>query len=296
MDFTKELKEKRPNLSVTSLKTYNSLLKTIYRNSFEDKDGDVSKFDNDEQICKFLSTKPFSARKTYLSALVCICPTNKKYKELMLDDIKTYNHETDKMEMNEKQKLNHVTNEKIREVQLQLKQDADAIFKKQNITINDLQKVQDYIIVCLLGGQMGIVPRRALDYTEFKIRNINQEHDNYLDKNTLYFNKYKTSKFYGQQSLTIPTPLKNILNKWIKIIPANIDYLLFNTSGNKLTAVTLNQRLNKIFNGYISINALRHAYLTDKYADVMKKEQEMAEEMGEMGSSEKQAKVYIKIK
>lgn len=295
MDFTQILKERREHLSPSSIRTYNSILRSIYKNCFDDKDGDVSKFNDDEKVLKYLDTKNFNVRKTLLSALVCVCPDNEKYKKLMLNDIKTYNQDVDKMEANEKQKQNSVTNDEIQAVLTRLKEEATAIFKKAHITVSDLQKVQDYIIVCLLGGQF-IVPRRALDYTEMKIRNVNKENDNYIENGKLVFCKYKTSRFYGKQELDMPKPLKLILSKWVKIIPESIDYLLFNTSGDKLSAITLNQRLNKIFDGKISVNALRHSYLTHKYSDVMKKQEEMDNEMTEMGSSEKQAKVYVKIR
>jgi hypothetical protein len=64
-----------------------------------------------------------------------------------------------------------------------------------------------------------IPPRRSLDYCEFKIKNIDREKDNYLDKNKLIFNRYKTAKTYGQQSVDIPVQLRNILTKWSKLNP-----------------------------------------------------------------------------
>jgi predicted secreted protein len=81
--------------------------------------------------------------------------------------------------------------------------------------MTDLQTIQQYIILCLLGG-IFIAPRRSLDYTEFKIKSINKDDDNYLDKNELVFNKYKTAKFYNEQRVAIPKELKSILTKWIK--------------------------------------------------------------------------------
>ncbi len=111
----------------------------------------------------------------------------------------------------------------------------------------------------------------------------------------MFFNKYKTAKYYGCQNLEIPIQLKNILLKYISAIPDKIDYLLFGLNGNKLSAVTLNQKLNRIFDGKVSINALRHSYLTEKYADVMKKTKKMNAELTQMGSSEQQAKTYVKL-
>jgi hypothetical protein len=296
MDFKEDLKEKRPHLSESSLKTYNCLLRTIYKNCFkDDKEGNISNFETKQDVVmKFLQSKPFNVRKTLLSALVCIAPDVKQYKSEMLEDIKEYSNEIAKQEQSPTQKENNIDGEQIKAIYHNLKQQADFIYKKKFMNDADIQKIQDYILICLLGG-LYVVPRRSLDYTEFKIRNVDKEKDNYLDKNKFYFNKYKTAKYYGTQSLEIPVQLKNILTKYIAIIPDSIDYLLFGLNGGKLTAVSLNQKLNRIFDGKVAINALRHAYLTDKYADVMKKTKEMNEELSEMGSSSSQAKTYVKL-
>lgn len=296
MDFKEDLKKKREHLSDSSVKTYNSLLRSIYKNCFkDDKEGDISKFETEKEIIMaFLNSKPFNVRKTLLSALVCIAPDVKEYKTEMLTNIKEYNKEIDKQEQTESQKESNINGQQIKDILYNLKQETDFIYKKKYINDADIQRLQDYILVCLLGGQY-IVPRRALDYTEFKIRNVDKKVDNFMEKSKMYFNKYKTAKYYGLQNLEIPIQLKNIIMKYVAVIPDNIDYLLFGVNGNKLTAVSLNQKLNRIFDGKVSINALRHSYLTDKYADVMKKTKKMNSELEEMGSSAAQAKTYVKL-
>ena len=110
----------------------------------------------------------------------------------------------------------------------------------------------------------------------------------------MIFNTYKTAKTYGQQVVDIPIQLKNIITKWYKINPS--DYLLFDTNGNKLNSVKLNQRLNAIFDGKkIAVNGLRHAFLTGKYAETSKKQKELESDMSDMGSSSNMAKTYIKL-
>jgi hypothetical protein len=66
---------------------------------------------------------------------------------------------------------------------------------------------------------------------------------------------------------------------------------------NHLTPVKLNQRLNKIFGGrHISVNQMRHTFLTDKYSEHSKKDKELAEDVREMGTSSTMAKnTYIKL-
>jgi hypothetical protein len=135
-----------------------------------------------------------------------------------------------------------------------------------------------------------------------KFKNYNREKDNFVDlkKNKFVYNIFKTAKKLGKelkgtQELDIPPALKKILVKWISMIPNGTDYLFFNAKIEPLSNVTLNQRLNSIFGGKKSVNALRHFYLSSKFKDLMIANQEMAAEMNEMGSSEKQANTYIKI-
>ena len=92
----------------------------------------------------------------------------------------------------------------------------------------------------------------------------------------------------------IPTQLKNILLKWIKINPT--DYLLFDVNMNPLSSVKLNQRLNKIFDKKVGVNQLRHTFLTDKYKKTSEESKELANDMETMGSSKAMADTYIKLK
>jgi integrase len=119
--------------------------------------------------------------------------------------------------------------------------------------------------------------------------------DNYLEKSNLVFNSYKTAKTYGKQIVAIPTKCKNILQKWIKMNP-NVNYLFTDTNLQPLTAVKMNQRLNKLFDGKkISVNALRHSFLTSKYANTMKEMKDMENTMSQMGSSMNMAENYVKL-
>jgi integrase len=127
---------------------------------------------------------------------------------------------------------------------------------------------------------------------DFKIRDIDREKDNYIDKKVLVFNSYKTAKTYQRQEIAIPPELLKILNKWIKLNPT--DYLLFDSNSKKLSNVKLTQRLNKIFGKKASVNQLRHSYLSDKYQDTIKLNNDMADDMAAMGSSRHQEKIYIK--
>lgn len=290
-DLKDYIKEKRPTLSASSITTYNSILKNLYKNVFGGEGIDKSKFDDTTKILAYLKNLPPNKRKTILSSLVIITD-DKKYRDQMLEDIKEYNHEISKQEKSETQAENWVNTAEIKTLWENLKRNADLIYKKKHLTTNDLQEIQNYIIISLLGG-IFIAPRRSKDFCDFRIKNIDKSKHNFLEKNDMVFTSYKTSKFYGEQKVTIPPTLKSILSKWIKINPT--DFLLFDTNMNPLSSVKLNQRLNKLFAGRkISTNQMRHSYLTDKYGATIKTNNALAKDLESMGSSANMATTYIK--
>ena len=84
------IKEKRPTLSDSSITTYTSILKNLYKKVFNSDEIDIKKFDETDKILNHLKTMTPNKRKTILSSLVII--TDKKaYRDLMLEDIKDYN-------------------------------------------------------------------------------------------------------------------------------------------------------------------------------------------------------------
>jgi hypothetical protein len=290
-DLKEYIKGKRPTLSASSITTYNSILRNLYKRVFGAGEIETKRFDETAKILDHLKELPPNRRKTILSALVIITD-DKKYRDLMLDDIKEYNAEIGKQEKSDTQKENWVEDSEVKGLWNNLKRNTDLIYKKAHLTPSDLQQIQSFIIVSLLGGVF-VPPRRSKDLVDWKIKNISKTTDNYLDKSSIRYNSYKTSKCYGEQVVQIPVALKNILNKWIKVNPT--DYLLFDSNMNPLTSVKLNQRLNKLFDGKkISVNALRHSYLTTKYADTMEQKKKIDADMKAMGSSANMLTTYVK--
>jgi integrase len=291
MDLKEFIKSKRDTLSSSSITTYASLLKNLYLNVFpKDTKMDFKRFNETDTIIAYVKDLPPNRRKTLLSALV-IVTENKKYRDLMLEDIKEFNAEISKQEKTESQKQSWIEEDELKGICEQYKKHADNLFKKPKKTMSDLQDIQNYIILTLLSGEF-ISPRRSKDFVDFKIKNLDKEKDNYLEGNNLVFNSYKTAKTYGKQTIPIPPKLKSILKKWIGI--NETENLLFDTNGNKLSNVKLNQRLNKIFGKKASVNALRHTFLTEKHGDTIKKNKELEKDMKDMGSSMNMSKTYIK--
>jgi len=290
-ELKKYVEGKRPSLSKSSVATYSSILNSLYGKVFEGK-VDPKKFDETAKVLKYLKDIPPNRRKTILSALVVITD-EKAYRDLMMEDVRDYNKEIHKQEKTETQKDNWVDTEQVRGVWESLKKDTDLLYKKSSLKPSDLQHIQNFVIMSLLGGVF-IPPRRSKDYVDFKIKEADKEKDNFLEKSKMYFNSYKTAKTYGQQVVDVPKPLVSILKKWISVNPT--PYLLFDSNMNKLTSVKLNQRINKIFDEKkISVNALRHSFLTDKYAEQSKVDKALSKDMTAMGSSKAMADTYIKL-
>jgi hypothetical protein len=300
MDTLKEyIKNKRPNLSKQSVNTYASILKNLYIRVFGDDNIDINNYNKSTDILNNLKTIPPNKRKTVLSALVIVTDNN-DYRNQMLKDIESYTEDQHKQVKNDKQEDSWVDGDEIKTVYDKLAKEAKLLYKKDiilksqgdQLSMSDLQDIQNYVILSLLGG-IYIPPRRSKDYVDFKIHDIDKGHDNYMVKDHFIFNSYKTAKTYGRQMVAIPKELKTIMTKWIKINPTN--YLLFDSNKNRLSNVKLNQRLNKLFDHKkVGVNQLRHTYLSDKYQDSIETNNSMANDLTNMGSSMIQEKVYIK--
>ena len=292
MNIPQELFKLRPELSTGSLKTYTSILRSIHNKVFG-KDTEIVKdnFDKVDTILDYYKDLEPNKRKTILSALFVLTGKT-QYRTNMIDDIQIYNAKMKTNNKSETEEENWVSKEETQNIFNKLKANATRLYKNKNLSPSDFQEIQDFIIICLLGG-IFIPPRRSLDYVNFKIKNINVDIDNYLVKNELVLNRYKTDKFYDQQRVEIPKQLKTILTKWIKNNPT--DYLLFDSNGNQMTSVKMTQHLNKIFGKNVSVNILRHTYLTDKFSNHLNNKKELEEVAKDMGTSVSTIEdIYIK--
>lgn len=289
-----EIKKNKPSLSEKSVKAYVSTLSTLYKGIFGVEDLDLKNFNKEEKILEFLKEKEHNKRKSILSALITVATDKdviEKYKSLMLKDIENTKEKLMENEKNDKEKENWIEQNEIKKIFEMYQNEANKLFKLKELNMSQLQTLQNFIIICLTSGVF-IPPRRSLDWVLMKWKGYNDE-DNYYNKKNFVFNQYKTTKFYGKQNVEVPKALQLILNKWIKVIDS--DYLLFDSNKNPLNPVKLNQRLNKIFDGKISVNALRHSFITDKYLNNgFSSLKDMSETAQDMGHSVMQAMEYIK--
>jgi hypothetical protein len=300
MDFTEIIQTLKPNIAKGSIKTYNSLLKNAYKSIWEDTDKpDIEKFKDIEAIKKYIQDKPISSQKTIVAAVTLVAPS-KEYTDMITEFKKQIKAQDDKMVMNEKQEEKDISKDEILQKYDELEKHANNLYTNSNLTMKDIQAIQDYVLVALVSGKY-IPPRRSLDWTEMRFQNFIEGEHNYVSGNKFYFHIFKTAKYYEEgQAEKIPKELQEILYYWLAIrhlakIDDNYPYLFFNSNGEKLTPTTLNQRLNKLFGGKISINEMRHAHLTHRYAETMEQLKALEEEMTRMASNKNQATKYIKL-
>lgn len=299
-DIKDIIKANRPKLSDGSLRTYTSIIKNLMK-AIDIKDFDKATIKaNIEKILDYV--KPFTAkkRKTILSAIIVSLDDGKegnadiveKLRTMMIKDIKDSDKEDQKQERNEKQEENWLSMDDIMKVYNNLKEEVKPLWKLDTLKKSAFMRLQDFVMLsCLLL----IPPRRSLDWVDFRIKDVDKEKDNYMTGNKLVFNSYKTKKYYGRQEVNIEkNPLKKILTDWMKI--NTTPYLLVDTTMKQpLNQSKLTIRLYGLFDGKkISVNMLRHIFITEKVLPQVPKLEELKNMAEDMGHSLSQQLLYKK--
>jgi integrase len=291
-----EIRKNKPNLATSSIKTYLNILNSLGKKMNIDGDYENYYKKNSSKVLDFLKDEKPSRRKTILSALVVLCgecDATKKYREQMMKDQETYMTEEKNQSRNETQKENWLSWNEIKHVFEELEKEVKPLLSKktENLTDKNIKKIQEYILLSLY---VLIPPRRALDFTNFKISDVDPKIDNFYDlkKKEFVFNRYKTSKKHGEQRVKIPVRLQSILKKWIAINPS--DMLLFSENGKELKQNQITNWLNKIFDKKISVNMLRHIYITENVLKDMPKLTHLEDIASDMGNTVNQQMLYVK--
>ena len=294
MNIIQLLKKNRPNLSDGSLKTYNSVIKNLLK-KLNTYDIDIF-YKEPAKVFNILENYEYSKRKTMTAAVIVLIQNQasesvlNKYKKLLLEDVNKYREFKETQEKTEKEKENWISMQEINNIYEDLEKEANILFKKNNLNMQEVQRLQNFII---LSFYHLIPPRRLLDFSEMKIKDYKEDDDNYIKGDKLIFNKYKTKKNYGTQTVDMPKNLYNIYRKWLNFNDTN--FLFFDRNNNKLSKVTLNQRLNKIFNKNISVNMLRHIYISEKVLKDTPALQDLKKTAEKMGHSVNEQVLYKKI-
>jgi len=286
----------KPDIKDTSVTAYESTLSNLYQIVFpEDGSIDLEKFNDTETFMAAIEKTPSKSRMNKTAALLTITRNKEDaavYRKQMKEDQLATQTELAKQEMTPDQALNSVPREKVNEIFRGFQKNANWLYKKGPLNARDRAEIQDYVILAVTTG-IYIPPRRTLDWTAFKLKNIDLQRDNYMDGDRFVFNQYKTAGTYHLQTTDkIPPVLKKLIVKWKTV--NHSDFLLVNRKGEPLDSTAVYHRLVKIFQKKISTRALRRMFVSWKFEPLIKLNDQLAHTMEQMGSSTRVMKNYLK--
>lgn len=298
MDIRESIIKNKPNLSTSSLRTYTTNIASTARDMQIPLHTTSDVVKHSKAILDSLSKLKTNTRKTKLAAFVVTLDglTDKhakqvvtQFRTVMNKDLEEVNNKQMNQELSDTQKDNYISWDEVMERYKQLENEVAPLLKMKTMTTSQQQKLQLYVLMSLYTM---IPPRRSLDYTSMKVKNISKAIDNYITfgkaKSTLVFNTYKNAKRLGSQKVDIPKDLTAILKKYISKLPADQDYLIVNSVGKPVIQTFITKALNNFFGKKISSSMLRHIYLTKEFGDVdLKKLDATTQAMGnsEIGRS-----------
>jgi len=288
------IRTNKPKLSNSSVKTYLSVLHSLNKVLGKDDEHMETIFNDPASVISVADKYKITRRKTIMSALTVLTTHEEKVAEVYRTElyklIKEYDALMLEQKKSEKDEANWIDWSDVLKVYDEMVKDMAPIMKRKVRSDDDVQKLQLYVLLSLF---VLIAPRRAKDWVDFKIREIDTEKDNYFDakQKLLVFNSYKTAKTYGKQTVNVPTKLATILKKWIEVNPS--DHLFFGILGKPVSQTGIAQWFYKIFGRHVSVNALRHSYLT-QFHSTKKSLKSMDSTAKDMGHSIKTSLQYAK--
>jgi integrase len=259
------LHSNKPKLSASSVKTYLSVLHSLNKVLGKEDENMETIFNDPSSVISVANKYKLTRRKTIMSALTVLTTHDEKVAEIYRTELYKLIKEYDALQLEQKKTQKETENwiewDDVLKVYDEMVKDMAPIMKRKIKSDDDVQKMQLYVLLSLF---VLIPPRRAKDWVDFVTphKEIDTEKDNYFDakQKLLVFNSYKTSAKYGKQTVNVPTKLATILKKWIEVNPS--DHLFFGILGKPVSQTGIAQWFYKIFGRHVSVNALRHSYLT----------------------------------
>jgi hypothetical protein len=296
------IKTLKPLLAANSIKTYASLLRSLFITLDIDEPIDASTIASYyKQIIRWVETLTPTKRKQILSAcLVFLNDTDQDaeyaFKNIINSSFKEEQKNTELQEFTWNQKQAYLSWNEILDKREKLKESVAHLWKRQAITHNEKQKMQDYVIACLYTMNP---PRRALDYClmvnpiyDTESNNTKVNHID-IESQSFVFNVYKTAKTYEEQRVRIDDTLFSILKDWSEI--RRMDWLLTRSDDSRMNSDSMTRRLASIFNkkGF-GVNMLRHAYVNDVILQNMPLISDLKDTATSLGHSHKETVLYKK--
>lgn len=292
------IKDNRPHLSASSIRTYTSIISNLIKAMGEGVDVSTLQA-NPSKVVAHLKDMDAKRRKTIYSALVVLCEKTdgkacETYRNAMMDDAEVSSKQAKRQQMTEDEKGKWMSLEQVHKKVEQLAAEAKPLMVKDELTMFELQRIQGYIIAALMFGKY-IPPRRLLDWVALS-RTVDKDNKtNYIQGKNLVFNVYKTARTYGQQRVEMPVKLQNIIKKWLKLTNGISEWVLFDINANQMTVSQLNTRIGKILGNGAGINIIRHIYVSDKVLANAPLLEELEEVAADMGHSLMEQQLYRRV-
>ena len=294
------------NLAGSTIRYY---LTNIEKLNDKEPLNDLNFLDDKEKIIASLKKdKKPNTQRNYLISIVAVLSLDPKkkalynsyYKDMMAMNKELKSEEAKNLK-SETQKENWIEKKEIDDVYEKYKSAVNKFKNDKTLSENKFDILLKFVVLSLYTLT---APRRNKDYTNcYLVKNEKDLDDtlNFVDitNKEFVFNDFKTKKSEGQQIIKIPDDLMSVLNIYVKFHPLinekdkkfEVPFLV-NHEGVPLSNTnSLTLILNRIFQKKIGSTMLRHMYLSNKYGDVLKEQQEDAKNMGHSISMQKD---YIK--
>jgi len=315
-NITDEIQKSRPNLKSNSIKQYETHLNKL-KKLFDTDNYDFLSNPND--VMDKLDSKHYTSQRNTLNAIIILLLAlnhDKKYDDLIEEYQKTRDELNDKYledqqsgKISEKQKNNFVElndlNQMIGKMFSEIKE--KDLKKKENLKPSEKELMIVFTIFSFLTQyplRNDLAGMKYISKTDYNnLTDDDKKNGNYLvkqkNKLMIILNQYKTSKRYGEKIIELNPEITKILKFYIRIMGKEIGDVLFtNSRNNAITRNGISQLLIKTSKKYldksISTTMIRKIVVSDKFGDLKKEQEELADVMGH--SPAVQNAVYVKQK
>tara|TARA_R110001592_G_scaffold35659_1_gene121068 strand:- start:743 stop:1639 length:897 start_codon:yes stop_codon:yes gene_type:complete len=285
MNIESKIRNIKPNISTSTLRSYVNNLKKLFKEIDENED-----VLNDVDVIKeyINNKKSYLTKRNYLNSIIVFLQSDKEKNIKLIDEYQQlrdeYNNkykESNKDNMkSDKQIKNWITIKQIEEIKLHLEQDLKN--EENRIHHFMLSFWLDYPIRNDLQNTT-IINKKKYD----KLLKEELDKQNYLvlhHEPFISISQYKTFKKYGIKKILLNKNIQDILKKYLVHNPTK--YILYNIRDKSpMSSEDITINFNKLFKKYypekqISTTMLRHIILSERYGDVLDEMKVLADIMG----------------
>ena len=317
MDSLRDAIDEKRNIKANSLRAYVISISKLHKAT--EGDGDFKNLDflkDTDQIKDFLDKLKLSTQKNYLAAIiVALDAMNKKnkyddllaeYRKILEDTNTKYAEDYDNGDKSEQQQKNWVSMKELKKVMAGYLKDIKEreLLSKDELNKKQMALMQKWVIANLFLNEdnpptrLDYAPMEIISKTEYdKLDDEEKKENNYLvivSRNNKFFsfNEYKTAGKYGENEVKVGKKLNSVINIWLKY--NKTDSLLLNSKAEPMSANGLGKEIKKVFEPTgknISVNMLRHIFISEKYPN---DDDERSKDAKKMGHSVNMQKKYAK--